>query len=166
MVSIDKNKLIKIGILKRQLDIQEKKGMEVTTSSSWHANKSLLKNFAFWKIPNRGIITIDDVKTAIYQLEKAELIEIINQEKLRLTPKGVQVAKELRTFTPESIPENLFESRPDYQICSSCGKRIDGNSLYCEFCGVRTKRIDLFCSYCGTSFPPNSEFCPRCGQKI
>ncbi|HUY00367.1 MAG TPA: hypothetical protein VMV49_12475, partial [Candidatus Deferrimicrobium sp.] len=104
----EKFKVIKVSILKRSLEYEEKHGFGKTTSFSWHEGKTIMKNFAFWNLPSRGIITFDDVKTGIFQLEKLGLVEIVDLKNLRLTPKGIEVAKELRTVKFEAIPDNLF----------------------------------------------------------
>lgn len=169
----DKYKLIKVGILKRQKAAEEKKDSGEPTPFGWHEGKSIMKNLAFWKIAERGLITADDVKTAIYQLEKAKLVEIIDRDKLRLTPKGHQIAREIRTMKPEMVPDHLVQGfitsepdKPEVLSCSKCGKKIDPNSLYCEFCGTKTQNVDEFCTYCGELLKSDSAFCPKCGKKV
>ena len=171
--SPNKYKIIKVGVLKRQMAVEEKKGPNETTTFGWHEGKTVTKNLAFWKIPERGIMTVDDVKTALYQLEKANLIEIIDKNKLRLTPKGRQITREIRTMKPEVVPDHLLEGyktsnskKMDDNICSNCGKISAKNSLYCESCGTKTQNVDEFCTYCGELIQNDSAFCSKCGKKI
>ncbi len=168
----NKYKIIKISILKRQKEVEEKKGSGETTTFGWHKSKTVVKNLAFWKIAERGIITPDDVNTAIYQLEKANLVEIIEHNKLRLTPKGRQIAREIRTMKPEVVPDHLLDGyitdatvKPEEHICPKCGKIFSQNSLYCEYCGTKTQRVDEFCTYCGELIKSGTEFCSKCGKK-
>ncbi|NVM53181.1 MAG: zinc ribbon domain-containing protein [Candidatus Helarchaeota archaeon] len=171
-MSVDKFKLIKAGILKRCKEIEDKHGPEKTTSFRWHQRKTVVKNFAFWKIAKRGIITIDDVKTAIYQLEKAGLIEIIDRNQMRLTPQGSQIASEVRTTRPEEVPDYLFKGlmttsaeETKESICLNCGKQIDENSIFCVYCGTKAPNGSDFCSYCGTLIEHGSRFCLKCGKQ-
>ncbi|NVM28977.1 MAG: zinc ribbon domain-containing protein [Candidatus Helarchaeota archaeon] len=169
----DKFKVIKVSILKRSLNVQEKKGPNETTTFAWHEGKTVVKNLAFWKIAERGLITADDVRTVIYQLEKANLVEIIDRNKLRLTPRGSQIAREIRTMKPKEVPDHLLEgqmSAPSEQerenICPKCGKEIEPHSIYCEYCGTRTQKFEEFCTYCGAIMKTDSKFCVRCGKKL
>lgn len=169
----NKSKQIKFDILKRCKNIEEKYGSEKTSSFRWHEIKSIMLNLAFWKIPERGVISVDDVKTAIYQLEKDGMIELVNHDQIRLTPKGSQVAKEIRTMRIDDIPNLLLgnqtiiiDKNTKINRCPHCGKQLKVGSSFCNFCGTKIKLENEFCTYCGTSIMPGSKFCPACGKKL
>jgi len=168
----DKFKVIKVGILKRTKDFEDQNPNK-TTPFSWHRGKSLLKNLAFWAIPDRGFITTDDIKTAIYQLEKAELVEIVGLDHLRLTSKGYSVAKEIWTMQLEDISDDLVAGREIPRIkgheminCPYCKKEIEMDSTFCRHCGKNIKKIDEFCAYCGSPLESESIFCSTCGKRL
>ena len=170
--SPDKFKVIKVGILKREKDFEDKNPNK-TTPFSWHQGKLVLKNLAFWTLPDRGLITADDVKTAIYQLEKAELVEIVGLDNLRLTPKGYSTAKEIWSMQIEEIPDSLIGGREIPQLksqkminCPHCKKEIETDSTFCRQCGKNLKKTEEFCSYCGSTLEPESTFCSTCGKKL
>ena len=167
----DKFKIIKAGILKRSKDFEDK-NPNMLTSFSWHQGKSVLKNIAFWNIPERGLIMADDVRIAIYQLEKSGLVEIIDNDKLRLTAKGHSIAKEIWSMPIEDIPDDLIGGGEPRQaevkkliLCPQCKKEIEPDSTFCRYCGKKLKAIEEFCSYCGSILEPESTFCSACGRK-
>ncbi|MHA1649993.1 MAG: zinc ribbon domain-containing protein [Candidatus Helarchaeota archaeon] len=169
----DKIKKIKFDILKRCKQVEDKHGSEKTTSFMMHETKSVLKNIAFWKIPEFGVITVDDVKTAIYQLERDGFIEIINRDQIKLTQKGSNIAQELRAMRFEEVPDTLLSAPPNssahpYETmrCLHCGKAIEIDSIYCKYCGTKVNQLEEFCTYCGASITPGSQFCSICGKKI
>jgi RNA polymerase subunit RPABC4/transcription elongation factor Spt4 len=168
----DKFKVIKAGILKRSKDAEDRNPNMLTTFS-WHEGKSVLKNVEIWNIPDRGIITADDVRIAIYQLEKSGLIEIVENNKLRLTIKGRNTAKEIWAMPVENIPDTLLEGGSALQaegkkliFCPQCKKEIEPDSSFCRYCGTKLKAIEEFCSYCGAILEPESTFCSKCGRKL
>jgi hypothetical protein len=169
----DKFKVIKVSILRRSLEYEEKHGFGKVTSFSWHEGKTIMKNFAFWNLPSRGIISFDDVKTGIYQLEKLGLVEIIDLTNLCLTKKGMEVAKELRTVKFENIPDNLFVDKitappqpSNIRLCPNCQKQIELESVFCEFCGRGLQKGNDFCNYCGAELRDGAKFCANCGKTI
>ncbi|MFX1296407.1 MAG: zinc ribbon domain-containing protein, partial [Promethearchaeota archaeon] len=139
-----KLKKIKFDILNRCKDVEDKYGPEKSSSFIWHKTKSVMQNFIFWKIPKFGIISGVDVKTAIYQLEKDGLIELTDRNHFRLTPKGSELTKEIRTTRIEDIPDKLLGIPPaglteDTKTtrCSNCGKKIEVDSTFCKYCGPK-----------------------------
>lgn len=168
----DKFKVIKAGILKRTKDVEDRTP-NTLTSFAWHEGKSVLKNIEIWNIPDRGIITADDVRIAIYQLEKSGLIEIVDINKLRLTPKGRSIAKEIWSMPIEAIPDNLLAGGDIAQaevkkliLCPQCQKELEPDSSFCRYCGYKLKAVAEFCSYCGAVLEPESTFCSRCGKQM
>lgn len=168
----DKFKVIKAGILKRSKDVEDRKPNMLTTFA-WHEGKSVLKNVEIWNIPDRGIITAEDVRIAIYQLEKSGLIEIVDNNKLRLTPKGHNIAKEIWAMAVEAIPDYLLAGEEVTQVeakklvpCPQCKKAIESDSSFCRYCGTKLKAAEEFCSYCGATLEPESTFCSKCGKML
>ena len=114
----------------------------------------------------------DDVRIAIYQLEKSGLVEIIDNDKLRLTAKGHSIAKEIWSMPIEDIPDDLIGGGEPRQAevkklipCPQCKKEIEPDSTFCRYCGKKLKAIEEFCSYCGSILEPESTFCSACGRK-
>ncbi len=164
-----KMKKIKFDILRRGKDTEEKYGLEKTTSFRWHETKSVIKNLALWKIPERGVITIEDVKIAIYQLEKDGLIEVINRENVRLTRKGSEVAQKLRTMRFEDVPDQLMGIQPQGVqtiLCSNCKIQNELDSIFCKRCGTKISHDEEFCTYCGASMEPGAKICSKCGNHL
>ncbi|MDD1777589.1 MAG: zinc ribbon domain-containing protein [Candidatus Helarchaeota archaeon] len=167
----DKFKVIKAGILKRSKDVEDR-DPNILTTFTWHEGKSILKNMEIWNLPDRGIITGDDVRIAIYQLEKSGLIEIVDNNKLRLTLKGRSIAKEIWSMPIETIPDELLAGGDIAQVevkklisCPQCQKELELDSAFCRYCGYKLKAVAEFCSYCGAVLEPESTFCSRCGRK-
>ena len=167
-----KMKKIKADILKRCKELEEKYGSEKASSFLMHQTKSVMKNIAFWKIPSRGVITSDDVRLAIYQLERDGFIEFVDRTHLHLSPKGSKIAEELRSMRLEEIPVALVGSTSSDEVdpitnrCANCGKLIEPDSAFCRHCGSKIKIENEFCTYCGASIVSGSDFCSTCGKKI
>ncbi len=169
----DKLKKIKYDILKRCKAVEEKYGPEKTTSFRWHETKSVILNVAFWKIPERGVITLDDIKTAIYQLEKQGLVQIVDKYNILLTPKGSNLAQEIRTMRFQDVSDALLgvdviisDDKSQNVVCPSCGKLTEADSTFCKFCGSKIKQEDEFCTYCGSIVDGRSKFCSTCGREV
>ncbi len=167
-----KMKKIKADILKRCKDLEEKYSSEKASSILMHQAKSVMKNIAFWKIPSRGVITSDDVRLAIYQLERDGFIELVDRTHLRLSQRGSKIAEELRSMRLEEIPTALVGSISSDDVqhltnrCANCGKLIEPDSVFCRHCGSKIKIENEFCTYCGASIVAGSDFCSTCGKKI
>ncbi|MHA1131541.1 MAG: zinc-ribbon domain-containing protein [Candidatus Helarchaeota archaeon] len=168
-----KMKKVKVDILKRCKEVEDKYGIEKASSFLMHQTKSVMKNIAFWKIPTRGVITSDDVRLAIYQLEKAGLIELVDHQHLCLTTQGRKIADEIRSLPFEEIADTLIGIKPPNQTstqfilrCHDCGREIEPDSVYCRYCGTKVVIETEFCTYCGAAIQHGSYICPVCGKKV
>jgi len=167
----------KVRILKRMLYLEEKYKKEGYISPFSHYEALLTaSNIAIWRTIKRGIITPEDVRLAIYQLENAKLIEIINRKSIRLTDKGRMVARKIRPMSIEQIPNELLEGNLDAQeilvkkeskICPNCGYKNRPDANFCASCGTKLqKKIINNCPYCGFKIDREVNFCPNCGASL
>ncbi len=170
----------KVNILKRMLFLEEKYNEKGYISPFSHYEALLTaSNIAFWKIAKRGVITPEDVRTAIYQLEKAGLIEIISRNSIKLLENGRKVAKQIRSMAVSEVPDNLLEGKVEITeesnriqsnnklICPHCGKLNMPSSKFCAFCGKKLKKKnEFFCPYCKEKIVGNVKFCPNCGASL
>ncbi|MHA1268326.1 MAG: zinc-ribbon domain-containing protein [Candidatus Helarchaeota archaeon] len=171
----------KIVILKRMLFLEEKYNEIGYISPFTHYEGILtVSNVAIWKVVKRGnIITPEDVRTAIYQLEKAGLLEIIQNRNVKFTEKGREVAKKLRPMEIDQVPDSLLEGEipipedskvdpsKEGKICPNCNKLNASNAKFCAFCGKKLiEKNPNICPYCGENIVPKSKFCSNCGASL
>ncbi|MBD3230834.1 MAG: zinc-ribbon domain-containing protein [Candidatus Lokiarchaeota archaeon] len=173
-----KIKECKVKILKRMLALEEKYNEKGYISPfSYHETKLTASNIAFWKMAERGVILPEEVRTAIYQLEKAGLLEIVDRTNVKFTERGREVAKKIRSMTTESVPNYLLEDEvkkekepekkeSNEKKCSNCGKMVKPSAKFCPFCGNKMKKKEMNCPYCGEKISSRVKFCPNCGASI
>lgn len=176
IMSYNKIKECKVNILKRMKTLEEKYKLDYVSTFSYHESKLTASNIAVWKMAKRGIITPEEVRTAIYQLEKSGLLEIVDRTNIKLTDKGREVVEKIRPMTIEMVPDDLLngaESQQEPQKtsgfeCPECHKLNKEGSKFCAFCGapMEKKKSGTNCPYCGEKIAPNAKFCSNCGASL
>lgn len=172
-----KIKECKVKILKRMLALEDKYEQGYVSPFSYHETKLTASNIAFWKMAERGVILPEEVRTAIYQLEKVGLLEIIDRANVKFTEKGREVAKKIRSMTTESVPNDLLEGETTTEKkiekessgnkCPKCGKIVKPGAKFCPFCGNKLSQKEFInCPYCGEKISAKSKFCSNCGASI
>ena len=167
----------KVKILKRMLLFEEKyNNIGYITSFSQHESFLTASNIAIWKVVRRGIITPEEVRTAIYQLEKAKLLEIINRSNIKLNESGRAIARQIRSMVYTAVSDDLLEGSTIVQdkqsiinntTCPKCHNIIKPNSKFCAFCGYEIiEKKGKNCPYCGEKINPGSKFCANCGASL
>jgi NADH pyrophosphatase NudC (nudix superfamily) len=176
IMSYNKIKECKVNILKRMKALEDKYKPGYVSTFSYHESKLTASNIAIWKMAQRGVITPEEVRTAIYQLEKSGLLEIIDRTNIKLTDTGRQTAEKIRSMTIEMVPDELLKGTELSQEqqkksgleCPECHKLNKEGSKFCAFCGapLEKKKSGTNCPYCGEKINPNAKFCSNCGASL
>jgi len=176
-MSHERIKESKVALLKRLIDIEEKyKTKGYISSFKTHETNLTASNIAIWKMAQRGILTPEDVRIAIYQLADVGLVDIVNSTNLRLTDKGRDVAVKIRSMVPASVPDELLgvvkttveqPAPKKTNKCIDCGLENAESANFCASCGAPLKKATSnICSSCQMELTPGTRFCPHCGQKV